>query len=63
MTLRSIVENDDYVKGVRIWCYSGPHFPALGLREIQENAVQNNSKYGHFPHSVCRYYKEINKGN
>ena len=27
------------VKNVRIWSYSGPHFPAFGL---------NNSEYGYF---------------
>ena len=42
------------VKSVRIRSYSGPHFPAFGLNislysvQIQENADQNKSEYGHF---------------
>ena len=40
------------VKSVRIQSYSGPHFPAFGMRE---NANQNNSEYGHFLFSVIFY--------
>ena len=48
------------VKSVRIWSYSGPHFPAFGLTlrispysvQMQENVDQNNSKYGHFLRNV-----------
>ena len=32
-----------WVKRVRIWSYSGPYFPVLGM-----NADQTNSEYGHF---------------
>ena len=32
-----------YVKSVRVWSYSGPHFPAFVL-----NTDQNNSEHGHF---------------
>ena len=31
------------MKSIRIWSYSGPHFPAFGL-----NADYNNSEYEHF---------------
>ena len=34
-------------KNVRIWRYSGPYFPALGL-----NNEQHNSEYEHFPRNV-----------
>ena len=37
----------DYVKSVRIQCYSSPHFPAFGL-----NTDQVNFEYRHFLHSV-----------
>ena len=46
-----------YVKSVRFWSYSSPHFPAFGLNmeryapysvRIWDNADQNNSEYGHF---------------
>ena len=49
-----------FVKKVRIWSYSGPHF-RIEYREIRsispnsvrmrENADQSNPKYGHFSHS------------
>ena len=29
--LHSAFEDHHYVKSVRIWSYSGPHFPAFGL--------------------------------
>ena len=40
------------VKSVRIWSYSGPHFPAFWLNtnlysvRMRENVDQNNSDYG-----------------
>ena len=46
-----------YVKSVRFWSYSSPHFPAFGLNmeryapysvRIWDNADQTNSEYGHF---------------
>ena len=46
------------VKGVRIWSYSGPHFPAFGQSispysvRMRENTDQNNSEYGHCLPSV-----------
>ena len=51
------------VKSVRVWSYSGPHFPAFGLTiqseyirteysvRIGENVDQNDSEYGQFLHS------------
>ena len=50
------------IKNVRIWSYSGTHFPAFGLDteilsispysvRMQENADQNKSEYGHFSRS------------
>ena len=43
------------VKSVGIRFYSGPHFPTFGLNpysaQMQENADQNNSEYGHFSQS------------
>ena len=33
-------------ESVRIWSYSGPRFPALGLNK-EKNTDQNNSGYGH----------------
>ena len=45
------------VKTVRIWSYSGPHFPAFGLDTERfvsvfspnaEKEDQNNPEYGHF---------------
>ena len=47
-----------YVKSVRISSFSGPYFPAFGLRispywvHMRENMDQNNSEYGHFSRSV-----------
>ena len=64
--LRTSKENtrkNHFVKSVRIWSYSGPHFPAFGqnseryknLSVISLNAGkykdQNNSEYGHFSRS------------
>ena len=64
--LRTSKENtrkNHFVKSVRIWSYSGPHFPAFGqnseryknLSVISPNAGkykdQNNSEYGHFSRS------------
>ena len=45
-----------YVKGVRIWSFSGPYFPAFGVN-IQsefsrEYTDQKNSEKGHFSSSV-----------
>ena len=48
-----------YLKSIRIWSYSGPHFPAFGLRtspysvRTRENTDQNNSEYGRFSLNVC----------
>ena len=53
------------IKSVRIWGYSGPHFPAFGLNkeryrispysfQMWKNADQNNSEYGHFSRSAYR---------
>ena len=48
------------MKSVRIWSYSGLHFPAFGLNterysvftpcsvRMRENADQNNAEYRHF---------------
>ena len=59
------------MKSVRIQSYSGPHFflhfPAFGLNterypnagKCGKNADQNNSKYGHFLHSVTFHKKKI----
>ena len=55
----SFSQHNYCVKCVRIWSYSGPHFPAFGLNterlricpylvRIRENADQNNSEYRHF---------------
>ena len=52
-------------KSVRIWSYSGPHFPTFGLNygvtgirsispylvQMRENADQNDSEYRHFSRS------------
>ena len=38
------------VKSVRIWSYSGPHFPTFGL---------NNSKYGYFSRSARKTILKI----
>ena len=54
------------MKSVRIWSYSGLHFPALGLNteryslslrilsKYGENTEQNKSEYGHFLRSAIR---------
>ena len=48
---------DHCIKSVHIRSYSGPHFPAFGLKvlcifpysvQMWENTDQNNSEYGHF---------------
>ena len=42
------------MKSARIRSYSGPHFPAFGLRispysvQMRKNSDQNNSECGHF---------------
>ena len=61
-------------KNVRIWSYSGPHFPAFELNislsispysvRKRENTDQNNSEYGHFLRSVNKpnknsYYHQL----
>ena len=60
--------DNDCVKSVRIWSFSGPYFPTFGLNterrgtqyspysvRMRENMDQKNSGYGHFPRSeyVC----------
>ena len=59
------------MKSVRIWSYSSPHFPALGLNteirsissysgQMQENTDQNNCECEHFlrsaNHKICLDY-------
>ena len=63
-----------YLKSVRIWSFSGSHFPAHGLNmerygslspysvHIRENTDWNDSEYGHFLRSVsasCHCYFRI----
>ena len=48
----------DCVKSVHIRSYSGPYFPAFGLR-MRENIDQNNSEYGHFLRSTCSHFANI----
>ena len=51
------------VKGVRIWSYFGPYFPAFGLSseryEMRENTDQNNSKYEHLLRSVLHHVCDV----
>ena len=44
------------MKSVRIWSYSGPHFPAFGL-----NTDQNNYEYGHFLRSVMHFVSSLRR--
>ena len=39
------------MKSVRIWSYSGSHFPAVGLN-TERYSDKNNSEYRHFSRSV-----------
>ena len=59
------------VKSVRIWSFSGPYFPMLGLSTYQKNSeyeqfsrnvnqydqytYQKNSEYEHFSRNVNQY--------
>ena len=51
--------SNHYVKSVRIWSFSGPYFPAIGLNterspysvRMRENTDQKNSEYGLFSRS------------
>ena len=47
MALRLNSHKEHYVKSVRIWSYSGPHFPALGLNtERYSVSLRIQSKCG-----------------
>ena len=50
-----------WVKSVRNWSYSGPHFPAFGLNreKMRENGDQNNSQKWHFSRSDCTLYSPL----
>ena len=45
-------ENPHRVKSVRIRSFSGPYFPAFGIRE---NTDQKNPEYGHFSRSEQKH--------
>ena len=52
------------MKSVRIWSFSGPYFPAIGLNteslvRMRENTDQKNTDNGHFSHSAFDPFKAL----
>ena len=58
------VTDDPYAESIRVWNFSGPYFPTLGLNmesissylvRMREITYQKNSEYGHISRSGFYY--------